>query len=213
MQTARLNEELKSLKTAGNIYAAERQGWHKLKAERDGLFDFQCEKLTESANEAIRAHVRRYADAGKFVERLRESLSGSNVRRERIEALGETVATADNPEERWSRILDELETLAAFSPDQEGITVTQGLRGWYAGRKETDWGRRLIPDHKPGVSIGWILGQLLSSARRAQWPDELSGYTFKHLVDEGKISSYTDRAAGRFTLRRCQSTKRWKTIE
>jgi chromosome segregation protein len=118
-ETARLNEELKFLKTAGDIYAAERQGWHKLKAERDGLFDFQCAKLTENANEAIRAHIRRYADAGKFVERLRESLSGSNVRRERIEALGETVTTTDNPEERWSRILDELETLAAFSPDQE----------------------------------------------------------------------------------------------
>ena len=119
-ETARLNEELKSLKTAGDIYAAERQGWHKLRAERDGLFDLQCEKLTENANEAIRAHIRRYADAGKFAERFRESLSGSNVRRERIEALGETATTADNPEEQWSRILDELEILAAFSPDQEG---------------------------------------------------------------------------------------------
>ncbi|WP_349518973.1 TrlF family AAA-like ATPase [Bradyrhizobium canariense] len=119
-ETARLNEERKSLKTAGDTYAAERQDWHKLKAERDRLFDSQCEKLTENANEAIRAHVRRYADASKFVERLRESLSGSNVRRERIEALGEAVTTADNPEERWSRILDELETLAAFSPDLEG---------------------------------------------------------------------------------------------
>ena len=119
-ETARLNKELKSLKTAGDIYAAERQGWHELKAERDWLFDLQCEKLTENANEAIRACVRRYADASQFVERLRETLSGSNVRRERIEALGETITTADNPEERWSRILDELETLAAFSPDQEG---------------------------------------------------------------------------------------------
>jgi chromosome segregation protein len=119
-ETARLNEEMKSLRTAGDIYAAERQAWLELMAARDGRYDAQCEKLTENANEAIRAYVVRYANAGKFVERLRESLSGSNVRRERIEALGETITTADNPEERWSRILDELETLAAFSLDQEG---------------------------------------------------------------------------------------------
>jgi hypothetical protein len=86
--TIRLNEELKSLKTAGDIYAKERQDWYELKAARDGLFDSQCQKLTENANGAIRAHVRRYADADEFVERLRESLSGSNVRRERIEAIG-----------------------------------------------------------------------------------------------------------------------------
>lgn len=119
-ETMRLNEELKSLKTAAEIYTAERQGWHELKAERDALFDSQCQKLTESASGAIRAHVKRHADASEFVERLRESLSGSNVRRERIEALGEAVTTADNPHERWSRILDDLETLAAFNPDQEG---------------------------------------------------------------------------------------------
>lgn len=119
-ETARLGDELKSLKTAGDVYAAERQGWHELKAERDGLFDAQCQKLTESASGAIRAHVKRYADAGEFVERLRESLSGSNVRRERVEALGDAIITAENPQERWSRILDDLETLAAFDSDQEG---------------------------------------------------------------------------------------------
>lgn len=119
-ETARLNDELKSLKTAGDIYAAERQAWHELKTERDRLFDAQCQKLTESSGGAIRAHVKRYADAGEFVERLRESLSGSNVRRERVEALGEAITTADNPQERWSRILDELETAAAFDADRDG---------------------------------------------------------------------------------------------
>lgn len=119
-ETLRLNEELKSLKTAAELYTAEREGWHELKTERDALYDSQCQKLTESADGAIRAHVKRHADASEFVERLREALAGSNVRRERIDALGEAVTTADNPQERWSRILDDLETLAAFNPDQEG---------------------------------------------------------------------------------------------
>lgn len=137
-ETARLNDELKSLKSAGDIYAAERQGWHELKTQRDGLFEAQCQKLTESASGAIRAHVKRYADASEFVERLRESLSGSNVRRERVESLGEAITTAENPQERWSRILNELDTLAAFEPDQEGSerrpeTPTLSAAGLTAG--------------------------------------------------------------------------------
>jgi type III restriction enzyme len=119
-ETTRIQDELKSLKAAADIYAAERQGWYELKANRDGLFDAQCQKLTESAVGAIRAHVRRYADASEFIERLREALAGSNVRRERVEALGEAITTAENPKEQWSRILDDLEALAAFDPDNEG---------------------------------------------------------------------------------------------
>jgi hypothetical protein len=65
-----------------------------------------------------------------------------------------------------------------------------------AGKKLIEDVAALIPDHKQGVSIGWILGQLLSIARRAPVTGELSGYALKHLVDEGKISSYSNRARG-----------------
>jgi chromosome segregation protein len=76
--------------------------------------------LTESASGAIRAHVRRYADAKAFTERLREALSGSTIRRERIESLGAAIVEAENPQEKWARIIEEFETLATFDPDQEG---------------------------------------------------------------------------------------------
>jgi chromosome segregation protein len=101
-------------------YATERKSWLELKAERDRLLDSECRKLTEDADGAIRANVLRYADASQFVKRLRESLSGSSVRRDRVEALAEAITDAENPQERWSRILEELEALATFSPDQEG---------------------------------------------------------------------------------------------
>lgn len=119
-ETARMQEELKTLNAAGEVYNTERQGWYDLKAERDELFDGQCQRLTESANGAIRAHIKRFADPGDFVGRLREALSGSNVRREKIEALGDSIVEADNPQDRWSRLLFELEQLAAFDPEQEG---------------------------------------------------------------------------------------------
>jgi len=119
-ETASIQEELSALGTAGDIYNAERQSWYDLKAERDELFDSQCQKLTENANGAIRARIERFSDATDFVERLREALSGSSVRRERIEALGSVIVEADAPQERWTHILHDLELLAAFDPDRDG---------------------------------------------------------------------------------------------
>ena len=118
-ETARLSDEERTLNAAGDPYAYERRQWHELKAERDDLFDAQCKKLTENSDGAIRAHVRRYADASDFVERFREALSGSKVRRERIEALGEAITDADDSSERWAQILAEVEGLALFDPEHE----------------------------------------------------------------------------------------------
>jgi chromosome segregation protein len=136
-ETARINEELKLLKSAEGTYSSERQSWHDLKAERDSLLDHQCLKLTENAGGVIRASIKRYADAERFVERLRESLSGSNVRRDRIESLGAAIVTSENPQERWSRAVQELEALALLNPDEEGgarrpetpTLATAGLTG------------------------------------------------------------------------------------
>jgi len=72
-ETARLNDELKTLKAAGDAYIAERQGWHEARADRDALLDGQCQTLTASSNGAIRAHIKRHADATEFMERLREA--------------------------------------------------------------------------------------------------------------------------------------------
>lgn len=148
-ETARLQEDLKVLKTADEVYVAERQGWYALKAERDTLFDGQCQVLTESASGAIRARVKRFADATAFVERLRESLSGSNVRREKLEALGASIIEADNPQERWSRVLEELETIAVFDAEQEGSDRRPDTPTLAAGMTSADldrMARRLSPE-------------------------------------------------------------------
>jgi len=119
-ETARLNDELKTLKAAGDAYTAERQDWHEARAERDALLDGQCQTLTASSSGAIRAHIKRHADATEFMERLREALSGSSVRRERIELLGTAIVGSENPQDRWNRFLEDLEALAAFNAEQEG---------------------------------------------------------------------------------------------
>ena len=119
-ETIRLKEELKSLKSADTAYTTERNVWHEARAKRDTLLDSQCRALTESSGGAIRAQVRRHVDATDFVERLRESLTGSNIRKDRIEGLGMAIVRANNPQEQWTKLLDELEVLSTFDPDQEG---------------------------------------------------------------------------------------------
>ncbi|MDQ1470573.1 MAG: hypothetical protein QOJ99_2053 [Bryobacterales bacterium] len=120
-ETARLNDELKSLKTAADAYAAERTAWHAARAERDALLDTQCQALTTSSNGAIRAQLRKLADAGEFTEKLREALSGSGIRRDRFDALATVIVSAENSQSLWTAIVDELEALATFVPQDEGV--------------------------------------------------------------------------------------------
>ena len=65
-ETGRVKKELQSLEIADETNRAERETWEDLISERDGALDAQCEKLTADSGGAIRAWVKRYADAGNF---------------------------------------------------------------------------------------------------------------------------------------------------
>ena len=64
----------------------------------------------------IRATMRRLANADSFVQRLRDFLSGSNVRRDKLEGIGVAITTAADPVAAWQTILRDLEMLANFNP-------------------------------------------------------------------------------------------------
>ena len=119
-ETARLREALKALGRAEESYAQARHAWHELLAQRAELIDQQCLELTENSAGAIRARVRRDADATEFVDRLREALSGSGVRREKIEQLGRAIVESDKPRQHWEALLSEMEVLAEHDPDRDG---------------------------------------------------------------------------------------------
>jgi type III restriction enzyme len=82
--------------------------------------DEQCQVLTKNSAGTIRATLRRFANANGFVERLREALSGSNVRRDKLESIGAAITTAADPVATWQEVLHDLEMLADFKPDEEG---------------------------------------------------------------------------------------------
>lgn len=118
-ETTRLRDELQSLAAAEAAYRAERDAWEALLKERDDLIDGQCTTLTASSAGSIRAHVKRHADPADFVERLRQSLSGSRVPGAKLEALGDSIAVAAQAGDHWNALLNDLEKLAEFDPEQD----------------------------------------------------------------------------------------------
>jgi chromosome segregation protein len=120
-ETSRLQEELRGLHAADAHYDEQRRAWLQAVGEFDDVLDAQCRTLTENAGGAIRASVRRFTDASGFVERLRDSLGGSNIRRDKLEALGEAITAAKDPGQRWSEIVGDLEKLADFDLERDGV--------------------------------------------------------------------------------------------
>ena len=119
-EIARVGEELRDLATAESTYVAEQTSWQQLLKERDDLLDQQCEALTTSADGAIRAQVRRFADPSDFVDTLRQSLAGSRVQGGKLDALGESITNSPDPTAQWNDLLLDLEKLADFDVDRDG---------------------------------------------------------------------------------------------
>lgn len=120
-ETSRLREELKTLDGAKEAYANARADWHRLGAERDALIDEECAGLTANSSGIIRARVRRYADASHLAGRLRDALSGTNMRKDRFDRLAEAISTAENPAAKLEELLMELEALAEHDAERDGV--------------------------------------------------------------------------------------------
>jgi energy-coupling factor transporter ATP-binding protein EcfA2 len=182
--TRKLLEELKGLRTAEGVYAAQRETWVKGLAAYDQVLEEQCQALSANAGGAIRASVRRFANAAAFVERLREALSGSSVRRERLEGLGAAVEQSDDPELRWKEIVDDLEKLAEFDPQRDGSErrpETPALTA--AGMTPADLSRiagRLTPD-------AWLSLSLVEIASKP---------VFEYRSREGDYIEFENASAG-----------------
>ena len=122
-ETGRVREELRSLASAEETHQAEREAWENLIGERNDALDEQCEKLTTDSGAAIRAGVKRYADARDFVEGLKQAVTGSRVPGNKVEGLGASISSADTPEAAsalWRGTLADLEKLAEFDEARDG---------------------------------------------------------------------------------------------
>lgn len=114
-----LREELKSYDKAAETYKAEQNRLHDLRQKRDILIQEQCDALTERSGGAIRAIVHRYSNVDRFFTTLKEKLSGSNIRANKVEQIARSIVDSEDPHRTWMGTIEDLESLANFDPDAE----------------------------------------------------------------------------------------------
>ncbi len=123
-ETLRLEKEKKAIARVEEDYNNARDEWKELIGKRDDLLDVQCSNLTTNSGGTIRAHVSRYADPEDFVTRLKQAVSGSRVQGSKIEQLGAAISEVESASDApkiHQAILADLEKLAEFDAEREGI--------------------------------------------------------------------------------------------
>ncbi len=193
-ETARVRDELRNLAAVEAGYKAERDAWELLLREHDDLLDGQCEGLTDRSGGAIRAHVKRYADAVDFVNGLRQSLSGSRVPGAKIEALGEFIVVASDAGAQWNAILSDLEKLAEFDAEQDSTEQRPGASVLSAAGLSAGDLDRIATTLKPEAWLGLSLMPIKSEP------------VFEYRTRESEYISFRNASAGQ------QATALLKTL-
>ena len=89
-----------------------RKQWVVLHNQRSKLLNDECKALTSRSQEQIRASLSKGIETSKIEEALRSAITGSGIRRDKIDSIFESVRQAEKPIERWLVVLSELEMLA-----------------------------------------------------------------------------------------------------
>jgi chromosome segregation protein len=155
------------------------------KRRRADLIERECEKLTKRSNAEIRARVRIGAGMEPVIQRLRNAVTGSGLRRDKLDGISAAVEKSENPDALWVKVVGDLEVLAAYNPDES------------AGKN--------VPRCKTLASYGFAAADLLKVAAKLDeetWL-ELSLLRledrpmFEHRKREGDYIPFTNASAGR----------------
>jgi hypothetical protein len=117
---AKTKREMNGLGRPEVQYGQVRETWIRTKTDRAKLVQQECEKLTAHSQGEIRASVRVGAGVDAVLQKFRAAVAGSNLRREKIDAIGEMIRAADNADRKWMEVLGELESLAGYDPQESG---------------------------------------------------------------------------------------------
>ena len=109
-----LKSEIGTLKTEADRYLNNRQAWLDLISERNKLIQLQCSKLYSDSDKTIRANIDPTSNLTSFSEKLKELISGSGVRKDKVDRLCKNVLEADIPTDAWLNLIEDLESLSNF---------------------------------------------------------------------------------------------------
>ncbi|HEX9917231.1 MAG TPA: AAA family ATPase [candidate division Zixibacteria bacterium] len=93
-----------------------KEEWFNAHKEKADLFQAQSEKLNELSDDNLKATLGRGKGTVNLENVLKEIISGSNVRKEKIESLCQRIKEATDPIQQWNQILAEFEAIAHFDP-------------------------------------------------------------------------------------------------
>lgn len=144
----------------------------------------QCAKLSELSDNDLKATLGRGKGTANLEEVLKKIISGSNVRKEKIEEFCKRIAESADPIQEWHKILLEFETLADFdlSNNPGGVLPSTPILS-VIGFTTNDL-RRIAEKITSENWIDLFLAQL----------DDLP--LFEYRTREGEYIEFTDASAG-----------------
>jgi type III restriction enzyme len=91
-----------------------KESWFTAHRERADILYVQCTKLSELSDNDLKATLGRGKGTVNLEEVLKKIISGSNVRKEKIDGLCKRIVESVDPIQEWHKILLEFEALADF---------------------------------------------------------------------------------------------------
>lgn len=96
--------------------------WLSLMGRRAELLQQECQRLTTLSDGRIRASILRGADTSAILERLSALVTGTRIRRDKVEAMCSHIGAAGTPAREWCAFAEELYLLLPPPGQQFGET-------------------------------------------------------------------------------------------
>lgn len=130
-QISQLEERAKELRQAitdkkqlinkiGNqeeLFIKLKEQWKSLQHKCADIIQLQCDQLSVLSNNNLRATLKRGKGTDTLNLTLRNILSGSNIRRDKMDSICSLIESSTNPINEWLELLEDFEELSLFNAE------------------------------------------------------------------------------------------------
>lgn len=100
-----------------------KEDWFNAHKEKADVLQVQCAKLSGLSDNNLKATLGRGKGTEGLEDVLKKMISGSSIRKEKIEELSKRTRESSDPVQEWHKILLEFESLANFDPNKNPSAV------------------------------------------------------------------------------------------
>lgn len=175
---------LNKLGNQEQILSNLKEQWISVHKEKADHIQTQCEQLSVLSDNNLRATLGRGKGIESLSLMLRSILTGSNIRKEKIESICSLVSTSTNPINEWQELLNEFENLALFNIENDSSEN--------------------FPSTPKLVTIGFALNDLKKLSEKININNFIDLYLvqledipiFEYKIREGEYIEFSDASAG-----------------